>query len=286
MALDYQTLLNYRFPDFEQTYQQSDTILYALSVGLGYDPIDVHQLQFVYEDNLLALPTMAAVLGVGDFWGTDPVLGLDWPSLLHGEQSLRLHHPIPVKGRVRGRCRIVDIIDKGEGIGAFLRTETELTDLDRGTLLATLNATVIARNDGGFGGPGGQLPAPPPIPERKPDQRCDLPTLTQMALLYRLNGDRNPLHADPAIARTVNFERPILHGLCTLGVAGHALLKMCCAYDPSCLRALQVRFSAPVYPGETLRTEIWRESEHIAFRCWAVERDVLVISHGRAEIWA
>jgi len=284
MALDYDTLLNYQFPAVEQEYRQNDTILYALSVGLGCDPVDLHQLQFVYEDNLLALPTMAAVLGVGDFWGTDPALGLDWPSLLHGEQSLRLNQSLPVSGRVRGRCRIVDIIDKGEDIGAFLLTETELTDLASNSLLATLSATVIARNDGGFGGPGGRLPTPPLIPERKPDSRCDLPTLAQMALLYRLNGDRNPLHADPAIARSVNFERPILHGLCTFGVAGHALLKTCCAYDPSRLRALRVRFSAPVYPGETIRTEVWREADHVAFRCWAVERDVLVISHGCAEI--
>ncbi|MCB1809204.1 MAG: MaoC family dehydratase N-terminal domain-containing protein [Candidatus Competibacteraceae bacterium] len=284
MALDYQTLLNFRFPDVEQRYDQQDTLRYALSVGLGSDPTDLHQLQFVYEDNLLALPTMATVLGVGDFWGTNPALGLDWPRLLHGEQSLQLHQSLPVSGQVRGCSRIVDIIDKGEGIGAFFLTETTLIDLSNDTPLATLSATVIARGDGGFGGPGGHLPAPPQIPNRKPDSRCDLPTLTQMALLYRLNGDRNPLHADPAVARSAGFERPILHGLCTFGIAGHALLKTCCAYDPSRLHGMRVRFSAPVYPGETVRTEIWREHEQITFRCWAVERDVLVISHGSAEI--
>ena len=284
MALDYQTLLNYRFPDVEQRYDQHTTLQYALSVGLGNDPVDLHQLQFVYEDNLRALPTMATVLGCGDFWGTDPALGLDWPRLLHGEQSLRLHQTLPASGHVRGRSRIVDVIDKGEDIGAFLLTETELTDLASDALLATLSATVIARGDGGFGGPGGHLPAPPAIPDRKPDMHCDLPTLKQMALLYRLNGDKNPLHADPAIARSVGFERPILHGLCCFGIAGHALLKTCCAYDPSRLLAMRVRFSAPVYPGETLRTELWRDGEQIAFCCWALERDELIISHGSAEI--
>ena len=284
MALDYHTLLNYRFPDVEQRYEQKDVILYALSVGLGQDPVDVQQLQFVYEDNLQALPTMATVLGVGDFWGTDPALGLDWPRLLHGEQSLRLHQALPTQGLVKGRCRIIDVIDKGADKGALLLTETELLELNSNSLLAHLSATVIARGDGGFGGPGGRLPEPPVIPKRKPDTRCDLPTLPQAALLYRLNGDRNPLHADPAVAKSAGFERPIQHGLCTFGVAGHALLKTYCGYDPGRLQSIRVRFSAPVYPGETIRTEMWREDEGLIFRCWAVQRDILVISHGAAEI--
>ena len=284
MALDYQRLLNYRFPEVEQHYEQKDVILYALSVGLGQDPIDVQQLQFVYEDNLQALPTMATVLGTGDFWGTDPALGLDWPRLLHGEQSVRLHQILPTQGVVLGCSQIIDIIDKGADIGAFLLTETELRDASSRTLLATLSATVIARGDGGFGGPGGRLPEPPAIPKRKPDRYCDLPTLAQTALLYRLNGDRNPLHADPAVANSAGFERPIQHGLCTFGFAGHALLRTYCAYDPGRLQSMRVRFSAPVYPGETIRTEMWREDGQIFFRCWAVQRDVEVISHGVAEI--
>jgi acyl dehydratase len=144
--------------------------------------------------------------------------------------------------------------------------------------------TTIARGDGGFGGPAKQTPKPNPIPDREPDTVCDLPTLPQQALIYRLSGDYNPLHADPGVAKNAGFEAPILHGLCTFGVACHALFKTLCNYDPARFHRMSVRFSAPVYPGETIRTEIWREGDSVAFRCRSVERDLVVINNGYAEV--
>jgi len=151
-------------------------------------------------------------------------------------------------------------------------------------LVATVTQTTFCRGDGGFGGPPRETPKPHPIPERAPDLTCDLATRPEAALLYRLSGDPNPLHVDPETAKKAGFPRPILHGLATFGVAGHALLKTLCGYDPSKLTSMAGRFSAPVFPGETIRTAIWRDGNVISFRAHAVERDVVAINNGRAEV--
>ena len=284
MAIDYQRLLDWSLPEVRQTYTVRDSQLYALAVGLGADPLDTRQLPFVYEQNPRALPMQAVVLGYPGFWMKDPATGVDWVRLVHAEQGLRLHRPLPVSGEVIGRSRVVGINDKGPGKGAIVYSQRTLHDAVSDELIATLDSSTFCRGDGGCGGSD----APPmrlaPTPERAPDAVCELPTLPQQALLYRLCGDFNPLHADPQVARAAGFERPILHGLCTFAVAGHALLRTLCDYDPARLTQLQVRFSAPVYPGETLRTEIWREDEAFAFRTLAVERNLVVLSHGRAQI--
>ncbi len=176
------------------------------------------------------------------------------------------------------------MIDKGEGKGALVYSERKVTDKASGELLATLTQTTFCRADGGFGGPPREAPAPHPLPERAPDLVCDLPTRPEMALIYRLSGDVNPLHAEPEFAKAAGFPRPILHGLATFGVAGHALLKSVCGYDPARLAAMAGRFSAPVYPGETIRTEIWRDGKVVSFRARVLERDVVAINNGRAEI--
>jgi acyl dehydratase len=151
-------------------------------------------------------------------------------------------------------------------------------------LIATITQTAFCRGDGGFGGPPRTAPAPHSLPERTPDTFCDLPTRPEMALIYRLSGDYNPLHAEPAFAKAAGFERPILHGLGTFGVSGHAVLKTLCGYDPNRLVAFAGRFSAPVFPGETIRTEMWRDGPVVSFRARVLERDVIAINHGRAEI--
>ena len=284
MALDYDRLRNWELADVEHAYGRTDTILYALGVGFGADPLDARQLRFVYEEDLLALPTMAVVLGAPGFWLKEQDTGVDWVRVLHGEQGLVLHRPLPPQGRAIGRTRVTGILDKGADKGALIYTEKVLIDKASGETVATTTSTTFARGDGGFGGPTGPSPRPHPIPERAPDLACDLPTVPQAALIYRLSGDRNPLHADPEVAQAAGFKAPILHGLCTLGAAGHALLKGCCDYDPARFRSLKLRFSAPVYPGETIRTEMWRDGAIVSFRSRVVERDVVVLDNGRAEV--
>jgi acyl dehydratase len=195
-----------------------------------------------------------------------------------------VHAPIATQGSVIGRTRILDVIDKGEGRGALIYSERKIVDKASGALLATINQTTFCRADGGFGGARREAPAPHPIPERAPDIVCDLPTRPETALIYRLSGDVNPLHAEPAFARQGGYPRPILHGLATFGVAGHALLKTLCGYDPVRMTAMAGRFSAPVFPGETIRTEIWQDGKIASFRARVVERDVLAINNGRAEV--
>jgi acyl dehydratase len=245
--------------------------------------MDAQDLRFVYEDGLVAFPTLAVVLGYPGFWLKNSDTGVDWRKILHGEQGLTLHAPLPASGRVIGRTRITEIVDKGDK-GGLMFSERDVVDKASGTLLATLRATTVLRGDGNFGGPPGPVPQPHALPEREPDAHLDLATLPQAALIYRLSGDYNPLHADPRVAAAAGFKRPILHGLCTYGVAARAVLKLCCADDPGSLSRFDVRFSSPIYPGETIRTEIWREGATISFRARAVERDIIVLNNGRAEL--
>jgi len=230
------------------------------------------------------LPTMATVLGYAGFWIRDFDTGIDWVRIVNGEQGVTLHRPLAGHGTVVGRSRIVEVIDKGPGKGALVLTERTVTDKASGELIATNTQTVFCRADGGFGGPPRTAPAPHPIPERAPDAVCDLGTRPEAALIYRLSGDLNPLHAEPAVAKAAGFPRPILHGLGTFGVAGHAVLKALCGYDPTRLTAFAGRFSAPVFPGETIRTEMWRDGAVVSFRARVVERDVIAINNGRAEV--
>jgi acyl dehydratase len=283
MPIQYDRLKSRPFPVLEHTYSTKDTMLYALGLGLGLDPMDEDQLRFTYEEGLKALPTMAVVLAYPGFWAKEPDTGLDWQKILHGEQWLKVDKPLPPSGTVTGQQRITEILDKGAGKGALLFSERDIKD-KAGNLLATVGGVTFARGDGGFGGPSGPQPEPHRLPERAPDKAYDFKTSPQAALVYRLSGDMNPLHADPKVAASAGFKQPILHGLCTYGVAGFALLKLACGGDPARLRSMQVRFSAPVYPGETIRTEAWLDGKIVSFRSRVVERDVVVLNNGRAEI--
>jgi len=285
MPLDPDKLLALDIPEVEQTYGPKDCILYALGVGLGHDPTDEEQLPFVYEKNLKVLPTFPVVQGYSAYAFRRPELGITWTHVVHGEHSVRLHAPISSAGTVVGRYRILDVIDKGADKGALIYSERKIIDKTSSALLATINQTTFCRADGGFnGGEKCETPAPHPIPNRAPDIVCDLPTRPEAALIYRLSGDVNPLHAEPAFARAGGYPRPILHGLASFGVAGHALLKCVCDYDPARLTAMAGRFSAPVFPGETIRTEIWRDGNVASFRARVVAREVIAINNGRAEI--
>lgn len=280
--IDYEKLLNFPIPEVRQRLTKRDAILYALSVGVAQDPMDVRQLDFVdHHRALKAMPSMAVVLGHPGFWLSNPETGVDAVRLVHGEQGIVIHRPLPVEGEVIGRTRVTGIVDKGPGKGALLYSEKRVTDAATGELLAVTSSTTFLRGDGGFGGPTGPVKPPAPVPEGDPEITLDLPTRPEQALYYRLNGDDNPLHADPAVAAKAGFPRPILHGLCTLGVVCHALVRALGDYDPTRLREMELRFSSPVFPGETIRTEIWRNG---AFRARVVERDVVVVNNGRAVI--
>lgn len=284
MPIVYDKLLALNIPEVEHVYTEKDAILYALGLGLGQDPMNEDELAFVYEKALKVLPTYALVLGYSPYWLRNPESGVTWNKVVHGEQSFTVHKPVAGKGTVVGKTRIVEVIDKGEGKGALVYSERKVTDKATGDLVATLKQTTFCRADGGFGGPAREAPPVHAIPDRAPDLVCDLPTRPEMALVYRLSGDINPLHAEPAFAKAAGFPRPILHGLATFGVAGHAILKSVCGYDPARLTGMAGRFSAPVYPGETIRNEIWRDGSVVSYRARVVERDIVAINNGRAEI--
>ena len=267
----------------DATYTKEDTILYALALGFGADPVDEKQLRYVYEDDLEALPTLAMIIAYPGFWMKNPEYGFEWQKVLHAEETVEIHAPMPVEGTLAGETVVEEVVDRGAEKGCFVYLRKELRDT-QGKTIATVVSNTLARGDGGFGGaskPRERMPGPP---DRAPDHVCDLPTLPQSALIYRLCGDMNPLHADPKIASNAGFQRPILHGRCTMGVAMHALVRSCCDYEASRLKSMQVRFSAPFLPGETLRTEIWRNGDTVNFRSSAVERDVVVLNNGSARI--
>lgn len=288
--LDPRHLLARSFAPIEHAYAVRDAQLYALGVGLGADPTDTAQLRYVYEGAdgaaLRVMPTMANVLAYPGFWAREPDTGIDWRRLVHAEQQITLHAPLPPAGRVLGRNRVSGLWDKGAGKGALLQQTREITDTATGRLLATVVQLSLLRGDGGFGdgGSDGAPPVPHAMPERAPDHSCDLPTLPQAALIYRLSGDLNPLHADPAVARAAGFERPILHGMALMGVAAHAVLRTVAGYDDRRFAGMRVRFTSPALPGDTLRTEMWVDGPRISLRTTAIERQVTVLNNAWVDL--
>ena len=282
MPIVTETLLNFPIPEIRQVLRWQDTALYALSLGVGQDPMDAADLRFVTEGAAMqALPTIPVVLGYPGFWLADPATGVDAVRLVAGEQSVELHAPLPVEGEIIGRSRVTGLVDRGAGKGALLYVSRDVIDAATGRTLATVDQTIFLRGDGGFGGPTGPVKKPAPEAEGPPAITLDLPTRPEMALLYRLNGDHNPLHSSPGLAAKAGFPRPILHGLGTFGVVGRALLRAVCGGDPARFGRMECRFSSPVFPGETIRTEIWPDATGAAFRGRVMERDVVVISNGR-----
>lgn len=284
MALDLDRLLALKIPDTAQSYSFRDALLYAVSLGYGSDPMDADELPFVYEGaegGQRVAPSMGVILAHPGYWPRTLDTGLDWVRIVHAEQGLEVHRPLPSQADVVGLSRVVSAVDKGKDKGALITYERRILERASGEPLCTITQVMMARGDGGFGGPAVPASPPPAVPDRAPDRVCDLATSPQMALLYRLNADWNPLHADPAVARKAGFERPILHGLASWGVALRAVLRAALAYDTTRVASVFGRFSAPVYPGETLRTELWLEPQAVFFRVRVVERDLVVINNGR-----
>ncbi len=283
MPLDPVRLLAYRIPTARDDYDPRDAIIYALGVGTGL-AAGIDELRFLYERQLQVLPTMALVLGTAGFWPMDPAAGLDWLNILHAEQRLRLFRPLDIADTLIGDTQVTHLADKGAGKAALVRAAKQLKSAG-GTVVAEATETWVARGAGGFGGerdlPGEPLP---PVPGRDPDAALDLPTSIVQAATYRLSGDRNPLHIDPAYAARAGFEQPILHGLSTLGLAARALIHGAASGDASRLSSIAARFTAPVTPGETIRIEHWRDGLKLRFRASIPVRGTIVIDNGVAEL--
>lgn len=285
MSTTYKKLLELTFPEVRERYSERNTMLYALSLGVGNNPVAPEQLRLVYEENLCALPTLCVTLAHPGFWPKELNSGLDFTRIVHGEQRLQMHQTLPCEGEVIGRSRIRDVIDKGEGRGALVYFERTLLDAATMKPLCTMEQTLFCRGDGGMGGSGHTPPPVHEIPDRHPDVEISHELAPQSALLYRLNGDMNPLHANPEIATRAGFERPILQGLATYGVAGLAAISALGDDQPARLAGLNARFTAPVYPGETLLTQIWRQGEtEAALRVIVAKRGVVAIDNGKVTL--
>jgi acyl dehydratase len=285
MPLNPDYIENRVFEPVRHHYHARDTMLYAVGVGVARDldrwPED---LKYVYEPNLAALPTLAVVLAQPGFWVAEPEAGIDWHNMLHTGQFLKIHKQLPAQGEVVGQTRIAGLYDKGAGKGCIMVIENELRDASTDELLVTCGFSTLLRTNGGFGGTAQGIPEPWPTPESEPELTLEFATRPEQAFVYRLSGDYNPLHVDPAVADIAGFERPILHGLCTYGVTCRGVLKLLCDNDPSRLRVFNTRFSSPVYPGETLRVEVWRQQPGVAaVQTRVVERDVVVMRNGYVE---
>lgn len=291
--IDPDKLLRWLLLPTTQAYTERDSALYALGLGLARcNPATATDLRYLYEGvegGMAALPTLATVLATGAFWMQDPATGIAWKRLLHAEQRLELHRPLPAAATVVGEHSVDAIYDKGADKGALMLLSRRLYEQATGDLLATVGSTAFLRGDGGFGGRGEGAPLPHPVPaDRPPDHAVEHATRPEQALLYRLSGDLNPLHADPAVARAAGFEQPILHGLCSYGIAGLAVLKTLGGDGRSRLRRLDLRFANPVFPGETLLTEIWtlapgRAALRVRVPARADARRQIVLDHGLAE---
>jgi acyl dehydratase len=281
--LDYEAIKSWPFDEIQQTLMPRDAMLYALGIGFGSDPLDRGQLRYIYEKDLVAVPSMAAVLCSPSIWMRDPRSGIDYLKVVHGEQDITVHRPLPVSGILRARARVTRVLDKGPGKGALLEQVRDVLD-SSGELLATVRQVTFARGDGGYSALGGKsddAPAAlPAVPDRAPDAEVVLGSVQQAALIYRLSGDYNPLHSDPDVAVKAGFPRPILHGLCTYGMAVHAVLRQACGYDGTRLKRMAARFTSPVFPGETIRFQMWNAAQGgLHLRARVDERDVVVLNN-------
>jgi acyl dehydratase len=287
--LNYEIVKNWPIEDVTLTYTERDTMLYSLGLGLGGDPLDAAQLRYVYEKDLQAMPTCAAAFAWPKPWMRDPRTGVDYVKLVHGEQDVRFLRPMPVAATIVSKTRVSRITDKGAGKGAIVELLRDITDASTGDRLAEVRQVSFLRGDGGFSAESGTSDAPPeslpPVPERAPDAEFVCSSGANAALIYRLSGDSNPLHADPEVAARAGFSKPILHGLATYGMAGYAAIRTLANNDAARLKRLALRLTSPVYPGEEVRFQFWRDTDTRAhLRARVDARDVVVLNNGIVEI--
>lgn len=273
--------MDWRIDEVEQSWTLRDAAFYALALGLPADPLAPVDLPYVYEgapDGLRVLPAFATVLADPGFWLRDPRLSLDWPRMLHAAQSLTMHRPLAPLGRVRSSSRVTEVRDGGRERGAWVVTERVLRDAADGALVCTLRQTSLLRGDGGFDAipMKANTRALTIAASRAANASHDHRLPVHAALMFRLCGDLNPLHVDPALAASAGYDKPILHGMATYGVACHGVMAAL-GIAPDRLASLEARFTAPVFPGETLRTRVWSEGDAHAFDVVALERDTIAV---------
>ena len=275
MPLNAQRLLERVFPDREFTYDERDTALYALCSGMAQNPMDARDLSFVNGPAPKVLPTQSTAIAF-DYRFIEGS-GIDEFLILHAGQSVTVHAPLPPSAAVVCSFRIRDIFDKGAGRGAVIVAEARLREKTSGAPLCTNVWTSYARGEGGFGGERGPRTPVIAIPERAPDRQISTTTTAAHPLFYQLLGDTNSVHIDPDAARRGGFDRPIMHGLCTYGIACRAIVVGICDHDPSRIRQLDAQFTAPVFPGETIVTSLWRDGDRVTLRSAARERGITVL---------
>jgi len=282
MPLNPRDLLEHDFPEIEQATTPRDASLYALSIGLGDRPLDPRRLRFVHENGIddmgfTAAPIQPVTMGFHR-WVLTPGLGIDVPRVVHGEERLTLHGDIPTRGTIQATLRVVGVSDKGLDRGALVSTRRSTFRADSDTPFATVETVTFCRGDGGCGSAGRTEPLGAPPPDERPDETWSTDIRDDAALLYRLCGDANPLHVDPAYAARAGFARPILHGLCSFAIATRPLWQD--LDDPGDVAQVACRFAAPVFPGDRLDVEIWRRGRRAHFRGSVRGRPVL--QHGTA----
>lgn len=274
MPIQPAALLGHDFEAIRQTYEPRDAILYALGLGMGGDPVDPFDLGFLDETGLAVLSTYAVAMGSPGMWIRAPEFGVDFGKLIHSEQMAWFAYELPAEGEIVARAKVASLTDRGEGRGAVLVLERQVEDAATGVPFCRLHQTLLLRGDGGFGGD----PTPPAesnIPDRPPDRVATVKTSPRAALIYRLSGDWNPLHIDPVTAQAAGFDRPVLHGLASYGIAGLTVSRVQ-NRDPARLAMLGCRFSGIVVPGDEMRFAIWQLANGTcAFRAFVGERKVL-----------
>lgn len=283
MPIDYDALKAVATENQPVSYTDRDALLYAAGIGFGSDPLDRKELGYLYElPSLKTVPTFATVLLPDDFLHE---CGWDDRRVVHGSLRLELYRPLPPSADLLVNRRVVAAY-RGTGSGSRILVQSEARMAKDDAALFSLGTMLVAKDGGARGGAFGDGPAPHLLPAREPDLSCDIRTRRDQALLFRLSGGRGAVHVDPAVARAAGFERPMLQARCIAGIACRAILETICDYDYTLVTGFDVRFTAPVYPGETVSTEMWQDRNVVSFRCLVRERNSVVLDNGRCTLAA
>ena len=286
MPIKYPEVMSLKTEGVPYAWSDREVMLYALGIGMGNDPLNEKELLFVNEGYftkkpLKVVPTFAAVCAYGASPGQ---IDLNRVMVVDAERDISFHKPLPVTAKVTADSTVSGVFDKGKEKGAVVQRQTVVKDAATGEKLVTIRGSTFARGDGGFGGPTEGQPEPHQVPTRSPDLSVDITTRPDQALIYRLSGDRNPLHSDPEFASRAGFKVPILHGQCTYGITCRAVLQTYADYDPGAFKRHAVRFSAPVFPGETITVDMWKDANIVSFEARIKARNVTVVKNGRTEL--